>query len=61
MVTLVNPDEKYALPLVNKEIISHDTRKFRFKLPTGEHILGLPIGQHIYLSARVSVKIENAH
>ncbi|XP_077194002.1 NADH-cytochrome b5 reductase 3 isoform X2 [Paroedura picta] len=33
--------------------ISHDTRRFRFALPSPEHILGLPIGQHIYLSARI--------
>ena len=25
--------------------ISHDTRRFRFALPTAEHILGLPVGE----------------
>jgi hypothetical protein len=25
--------------------VSHDTRRFRFKLPTDNHILGLPIGK----------------
>ncbi|KAG9342314.1 hypothetical protein JZ751_016816 [Albula glossodonta] len=40
--------------LVYSLIISHDTRKFRFALPSPEHILGLPIGQHIYLSAKVN-------
>ncbi|KAE8613086.1 hypothetical protein XENTR_v10007560 [Xenopus tropicalis] len=52
-ITLENPDIKYALRLIDKEEISHDTRRFRFALPSPEHILGLPIGQHIYLSARV--------
>ncbi|XP_020665707.3 NADH-cytochrome b5 reductase 3 [Pogona vitticeps] len=52
-ITLENPDVKYALRLIDKEIISHDTRRFRFALPTPEHILGLPIGQHIYLSTRI--------
>ncbi|XP_058016465.1 NADH-cytochrome b5 reductase 2-like isoform X2 [Ahaetulla prasina] len=33
--------------------ISHDTRRFRFALPSPKHILGLPIGQHVYLSAKV--------
>jgi len=56
-VTLVDPDTKYALPLMEKEIVSHDTRRFRFKLPTDNHILGLPIGQHIYLSAKVDGKL----
>lgn len=52
-ITLENADIKYPLRLVDKEVISHDTRRFRFALPSPEHILGLPIGQHIYLSARV--------
>ncbi|XP_053798086.1 NADH-cytochrome b5 reductase 3-like isoform X2 [Vidua chalybeata] len=33
--------------------VSHDTRRFRFALPSMEHVLGLPLGQHIYLSARI--------
>ncbi|KAG7454759.1 hypothetical protein MATL_G00263240 [Megalops atlanticus] len=52
-ITLEDPNVKYALRLVDKEIISHDTRKFRFALPSPDHVLGLPIGQHIYLSAKV--------
>jgi cytochrome-b5 reductase len=42
------------LPLVEKEEINHDTRKYRFGLPSSEHILGLPIGQHIHLSAQIN-------
>ncbi|KAK4883178.1 hypothetical protein RN001_006497 [Aquatica leii] len=53
LVTLQDPQVKYALPLIEKEEVSHDTRKFRFGLPTGSHILGLPIGQHIHLSAKI--------
>ncbi|XP_040291933.1 NADH-cytochrome b5 reductase 3 [Bufo bufo] len=52
-ITLESPDIKYPLRLISKEILSHDTRRFRFALPSPEHILGLPIGQHIYLSARI--------
>uniref|UniRef100_A0A8C0AAZ6 NADH-cytochrome b5 reductase n=1 Tax=Bos mutus grunniens TaxID=30521 RepID=A0A8C0AAZ6_BOSMU len=52
-ITLENPDIKYPLRLIDKEVISHDTRRFRFALPSPEHILGLPVGQHIYLSARI--------
>ncbi|KAI9913349.1 hypothetical protein PsorP6_006688 [Peronosclerospora sorghi] len=37
------------LPLVEKEKLSHDTRRFRFALPSPRHILGLPVGQHISL------------
>uniref|UniRef100_A0A8D0GCE8 NADH-cytochrome b5 reductase n=1 Tax=Sphenodon punctatus TaxID=8508 RepID=A0A8D0GCE8_SPHPU len=53
-VTLQDPNIKYLLPLIEKEEISHDTKRFRFKLPSPEHILGLPIGQHVYLSAKVN-------
>ncbi|KAB0802776.1 hypothetical protein PPYR_04962 [Photinus pyralis] len=53
LVTLQDPQVKYALPLVEKEEISHDTRRFRFKLPSKGHILGLPVGQHIHLSAKI--------
>lgn len=40
-ITLENPQEKYYLPLLEKEEISHDTRRFRFGLPTRDHILGM--------------------
>jgi cytochrome-b5 reductase len=53
IITLENPDIKYTLALAHKENISHDTRLFRFQLPSPKHILGLPIGQHIYLTAHV--------
>ncbi|KAJ3665042.1 hypothetical protein Zmor_000558 [Zophobas morio] len=52
-ILLEDPQAKYALPLIEKEEISHDTRRFRFGLPTKDHILGLPIGQHIHLSAKI--------
>ncbi|XP_030280558.1 NADH-cytochrome b5 reductase 2 [Sparus aurata] len=53
-VTLQDPMVKYSLPLTHKQEISHDTKKFRFGLPSGAHILGLPVGQHVYLSAKVN-------
>lgn len=52
-VTLQDPAVKYPLKLIDREEVSHDTRRFRFALPSMEHILGLPVGQHIYLSARI--------
>ncbi|XP_061662212.1 NADH-cytochrome b5 reductase 3-like [Syngnathoides biaculeatus] len=56
-ITLEDPSVKYALRLVDKEIVSHDTRRFRFALPSAEHVLGLPVGQHIYLSAKIDGKL----
>jgi len=52
-ILLKDPTVKYCVHLVEKEEISHDTRRFRFALPSVDHVLGLPIGQHIYLNAKV--------
>ncbi|KAI0234305.1 NADH-cytochrome b5 reductase 3 [Lamellibrachia satsuma] len=52
-VTLKDPNIKYPLKLVDKEVINHDTRIFKFALPSPEHILGLPTGQHVFLTTRV--------
>lgn len=56
-ILLADPVVKYSLPLIQKDIISHDTRKFRFGLPTPNHVLGLPIGQHIHLTARIGEEV----
>ena len=53
-ITLEDPNTKYALKLIDKKVLSHDTRRFRFALPSDEHVLGLPVGQHIYLTARIA-------
>ena len=39
-VTLEDPNKKYPLKLIEKKIISHDTRLFRFELPSESHCLG---------------------
>uniref|UniRef100_A0A672Q428 NADH-cytochrome b5 reductase n=1 Tax=Sinocyclocheilus grahami TaxID=75366 RepID=A0A672Q428_SINGR len=43
--TLQDPNVKYPLPLIEKEEITHDTKKFRFGLPSSSHVLGLPLGR----------------
>lgn len=43
LITLKDSQAKYALPLIEKEEISHDTRRFRFGLPSEKHILGKSI------------------
>ena len=42
-------DDWQDFPLIDKEEISHDVRRFRFALPSKEHIMGIPIGQHVNL------------
>lgn len=54
ITALKNPDIKYSFALAHKEDISHDTRLFRFQLPSAKHVLGLPVGQHIYLTAHIN-------
>jgi len=54
--TALDPKEYQHFKLVEKKIISHNTRLFRFALPNPTDILGLPIGQHISLKAVIDGK-----
>lgn len=56
-ITLEDPDKKYSLKLLERVEVSPDTRRFKFALPDEHHILGLPTGQHIYLSATIDGKL----
>ncbi|XP_020895261.1 NADH-cytochrome b5 reductase 3 [Exaiptasia diaphana] len=49
----LDPQTKIPFKLIDKEIVSHDTRRFRFALQSPEHTLGLPVGNHMYLSAMI--------
>lgn len=49
----LDPKRKIAFKMIEKHIVSHDTRRFRFALQSPDHILGLPVGKHMYLSARI--------
>ena len=50
LVTLKGTGEKVKLKLVEKQDVSTNTRRFRFELPSKDHILGLPVGQHVMVS-----------
>jgi len=50
----LDPHKWIDITLVSKEEISHDTRKFRFKLPGPPGVqLGLPVGLHVLLGAYI--------
>lgn len=49
--------EKIPCKLVKKESLSHDVRLFRFALPSEDQVLGLPVGKHIFLCAKVDEKL----
>lgn len=50
---LEDPEKTYNIKLIERVEISHDTRRFRFALPSPNHVLGLPVGQHIRLTADI--------
>lgn len=53
---VISTDEYTAFPLTHKTETSHNTRLFRFGLPTPDATLGLPLGRHISVRARVDGK-----
>nr|AGC97428.1 nitrate reductase [Dunaliella salina] len=52
LITL-NPREKVPLKLAERIEVSHNTRIFRFALPSPKHILGLPTGRHLFVYAQI--------
>lgn len=51
---LKDSKQTLSLPLISKEEVTSNIRKFRFKLPSPDDILGLHPGQHIQLSATIN-------
>ncbi|EDO16134.1 hypothetical protein Kpol_1070p17 [Vanderwaltozyma polyspora DSM 70294] len=45
--------EYMQFPLVSIKKLNRNSAIYRFKLPTDEHVLGLPIGQHITIKAHI--------
>jgi nitrate reductase (NAD(P)H) len=50
----LNPRKKTPFRLQNKIVLSRDAIMLDFALPTPEHILGLPTGKHLFLSAKIN-------
>jgi NAD(P)H-flavin reductase len=55
--TFLKPGEFQKMPLVEKIIVNHDTRIFRFGLPRPDMKLGLPTGGHIFLKGKWEDKV----
>ncbi|KAF8649826.1 hypothetical protein AX16_005591 [Volvariella volvacea WC 439] len=53
---VLNPDAWQEFPLKEKTQVSHNTAIYRFALPNSQDVLGLPIGQHISISAEINGK-----
>jgi nitrate reductase (NAD(P)H) len=50
----LNPRKKTPFRLQNKVVLSRDSFMLDFALPTPEHVLGLPTGKHMFLSAKIN-------
>lgn len=50
----LNPRKKIPFTLVEKTVLSRDSRKLRFALQSPKHILGLPVGKHMFFYAQVN-------
>lgn len=53
----LNPRKKIPLKLQNKVVLSHDSFLLDFALPTPQHVLGLPTGKHMFLSATINSEL----
>ncbi|KAL7569944.1 hypothetical protein ACA910_008604 [Epithemia clementina (nom. ined.)] len=49
----LHPKKKISLRLQEKIVLSRDSFLLNFALPTEQHILGLPPGKHVYVSATI--------
>lgn len=47
------PARRAACAVRAVQEVSHDTRRFRFELPSPQQRLGLPVGHHITVTAQV--------
>lgn len=50
----LNPKHKVSLKLQAKTVLSHDSFLLDFALQSPEHVLGLPTGKHVFLSAVIN-------
>ncbi|KAI0432578.1 hypothetical protein F5Y09DRAFT_301268 [Xylaria sp. FL1042] len=49
----LHPTTFQTLPLVKKDLVAPNTYRLKLELPTPESVLGLPIGQHVAITADV--------
>lgn len=55
-VRALSKNEYKEFELYEKIPVTHNTARYRFKLTHSEHVLGLPIGQHITVKAEINGK-----
>merc|ERR1719456_28925 len=50
----LQPGKKIALKLAERTQLSRCVVLYSFALPSDDHVLGLPVGQHVYLSTKMA-------
>lgn len=55
-ITLTDRKVPVPLQLLERHTLTHDTDRFRFSLPSPDHIVGLPTGQHVHLQTVLNGK-----
>lgn len=53
----LNPKKRLPFRLIKKDSLSHNVCRFRFELQSPRHKFGLPVGQHIFLYAKINDKL----
>ena len=53
----LDPRQRLAFTLVQRTEVNHNTRLLRFSLQSAGHVLGLPVGQHVFVSAKVGGRL----
>jgi nitrate reductase (NAD(P)H) len=52
--TTLRPGEKIKLKLAERTQLSRTVVHYSFELPSKDHVMGLPIGQHVYISTKMA-------
>ena len=53
----LDPKQRLAFTLVQRTEVNHNTRLLRFSLQSAGHVLGLPVGQHVFVGAKVGGRL----
>lgn len=48
----LDPKRRITCKLAEREVLTHNTRRLRFALPSPEQRFGLPVGKHVFVYAR---------
>ena len=49
----LHPEAQPSFPLIAKDELSPSITRFRFGLPSEKHRLGMPVGHHVFIYAKV--------